>query len=208
MNERQFGLRAESLRPALTSLARRKAGNDAEEVAQDTITAAWEAIDFYNEDTGEAGFALWLKSILQTKLSEWRRSSHRDAPLETVNEVRWAALATMGGAEKLSDTELAHEARWRMRFAILTEPQSRYLSLLLSGKTHAEIARVCAVPRSTVSYHIGQASQRLRQCPCEWFAQADRDWQFFGLSLNNVTIYHRPTTQGSKLSNEKMRRLK
>lgn len=131
----------------LRALLRRLAGDDADDLAQEALVAAWRNIAGWR---GDSGFFTWLARIA------WRRFlSHK--------------RRAKAPAEEAADIPVAPEAdkRSAINQAMGRLPERERMAALLcfaEGYSHAEAARIMEIPLGTLKSLVARARTGLVEC--------------------------------------------
>lgn len=134
---------------ALRRYTRRLAGDDGNDLAQETLLAAWRALGQWR---GKGTLASWLRTIATRKFLDQRRSA--------AGRVRFA---------QLDDGDLAaHEDSTEQRIGLqqalaLLAPRERAAALLVfaEGHSHTEAAEILQLPLGTLKTLIARARAAL-----------------------------------------------
>lgn len=133
--------------PTLRNFARRLAGDEGDDIAQDTLLAAWRALDQWR---GDGSFAGWLRRIAIRRYFDRQR---RAAP-RSFTEFNPAMPAP----------DFAPDRRIAVDRALGTlQPRERAAALLVFGEghTHVEAAAMLGVPLGTLKSIIVRARKVL-----------------------------------------------
>ena len=128
--------------------------DDAEDVAQEALVAAWQALPRFR---AEASFTTWLYRIVTTRALNFVNRTPRPDSVDTAAEV---ADRTPGPAEQ---TELAHTSR-AVANAIAALPPPQRVALVLhqfENLTYAQIADITATTVPAVRSHLHRARRTL-----------------------------------------------
>lgn len=140
------------------SLARRMAGNDAEDAVQEVFLDVWRSAGRFNPDV--AGETTFVAMIARRRLIDRRRRLARRPAPETLVEDPTPARGKAVDAVGLGD-EAAVAAR---AIANLSTDQQRVLGLAIHrGLSHDEIAQATGMPLGTVKTHIRRGLIRVRE---------------------------------------------
>lgn len=228
ISEKEFYARFEAVRNALVSHARRRVGQDDEDVVSRVLLVAhnaWKAGRYTDptENQGPSAFTGWLFRILSDCcVDHLRRQARRDkhetsadhselysSSLNSYSETRWAALASDDDRAALADVELRHEARQRAALADLDDWERLCLLGRIEGKKLREIQAELeargvehGTSKSALSRHIKAAVEKCRRVPTELLSAPDADRYAWRVGTV-ATIYRAPLTTGSALSREK-----
>ncbi len=136
-------------------------GTEAEDVVQETFTAAYRSMRSFQE---KSSVKTWLYAILIRQVALFRRKNKM--PLRFFAEE--SALAGAGGGR--GDDEGGHEeavdARLDVEAAMARLPEDHRAILIMrefDGMSYEEIAEVLGVPRGTVESRIFRARQAMKE---------------------------------------------
>jgi RNA polymerase sigma-70 factor (ECF subfamily) len=135
--------------------------DDAEDVAQEALVAAWQALPRFR---AEANFTTWLYRIVTTRALNFIHRTPRPDPLDTAAEV---ADQSPGPAEQ---TELAYTSR-AVANAIAALPPPQRVALVLhqfENLTYAQIADITATTVPAVRSHLHRARRTLATRLQDW----------------------------------------
>jgi RNA polymerase sigma-70 factor (ECF subfamily) len=140
----------------LGRLARRLAedADDADDLAQETLVAAWSQPTERNEDARRP----WLVAVLRNRLRMLRRSQGRRVAREHAVE------AQSPTREPDAELERLEMLRWVLAELEALAPEDRIIIVrrFFDGEDAAEIGRALAMPAATVRSRIHRSLQRLR----------------------------------------------
>jgi len=134
--------------------------SDAEDLAQEVLTKAWQRLGELQEP---AAFVGWLRVITQNACRDWQRKLARIPPALELGDI-----ADMPASLRWSPPDVAlrqeERRRWRQALQALSEGNRLALALhLCGGYSYEEIASLLEVPVSTVEGRIYRAKQQLRR---------------------------------------------
>lgn len=136
---------------ALRRYLARLAGDEGDDLAQETLLAAWRAIGQWR---GEGRFAGWLRRIATRRFLDRQRKGGSGAPRH------WAGLDAVDATAAPGSPELALEID-----AALGQlaPRERAAALLVfaEGYSHAEAAETLGVPLGTLKSIVARARAAL-----------------------------------------------
>ena len=135
--------------------------DDAEDVAQEALVTAWQALPRFR---AEASFTTWLYRIVTTRALNFVNRTPRPDPVDTAAEV---ADQSPGPAEQ---TELAHTSR-AVANAIAALPPPQRVALVLhqfENLTYAQIAGITATTVPAVRSHLHRARRTLATRLQDW----------------------------------------
>lgn len=129
--------------PRLRRYTRRLAGDDGDDIAQETLLAAWRALSQWR---GEGNFAAWLRTIATRRYLDRRRRSGPGhfAPLDPIDTA----------PEASPDRKIAVDR------ALLALPERERAAALLvfgEGHTHSEAAAILGVPLGTLKSIVARS---------------------------------------------------
>lgn len=142
----------------LWSLARRYAGNDAEDAVQEIFIDLWKSASRYQETV--ASEPAFVAMIARRRLIDRRRRTERQPPIDS--------LDVENGPEPQAD---GISAEWGAEAALaaraigeLQEKERQVLWLSVSeGMSHTEIAEHTRIPLGTVKTYARRSLQRVRE---------------------------------------------
>jgi RNA polymerase sigma-70 factor (ECF subfamily) len=149
--------------PRAYRVALRLLGNphDAEDITQDALIAAWQALPGFR---AEASFATWLYRIVTTRALNTINRARRADPLENDAEV---PDTRCGPADQVVRTQAADAVT--AAIAGLPPPQRAALVLhQFEGLTYAEIAEITASTIPAVRSHLHRARRTLASTLRDW----------------------------------------
>jgi RNA polymerase sigma factor (sigma-70 family) len=134
---------------ALRRYTRRLAGDDGDDIAQDTLLAAWRALSQWR---GEGSFAAWLRTIATRRFLDRHRSAVGRAhfvPIENISE-----RGRDDGPERRVTIDLALAA---------LGPRERAAALIVFGEghSHTEAAAILGLPLGTLKSLVARARAAL-----------------------------------------------
>jgi len=135
--------------PTLRRFTRRLAGDDGDDLAQETFLAAWRALGQWR---GEGTLAAWLRAIATRRFLDQRRT--------LVGQARHAPLAEAGDIPHCDETE----RRVRLDRALARLPNRERAAALLvfgEGHSHSEAATMLGVPLGTLKSLVARARTAL-----------------------------------------------
>ena len=133
----------------LRRFTRRLAGDDGDDLAQDTFLAAWRALGQWR---GEGVFAAWLRTIATRRFLDQRRS--------LAGKAQHAPLSEAAGLEGTDWTE----QRIAVDRAIAALPDRERAAALLvfgEGHSHSEAATMLGLPLGTLKSLVARARTAL-----------------------------------------------
>lgn len=134
---------------ALRRYTRRLAGDEADDIAQDALLAAWRAL---NKWRGEGSFAAWLRTIATRAFLDRHRAASRRGqlvPIDTAEE-----QGSVGAADQRVALDLALAA-------LNAHERAAALIVFGEGHSHVEAAAILGLPLGTVKSHIARARAAL-----------------------------------------------
>lgn len=133
--------------PRLRQYARRLAGDDGDDIAQETLLAAWRALGQWR---GDGSFSGWLRAIATRRYLDRRR---RPGPVQFA-EVGPNAVAPDPGHDRRIAVDRA--------LAVLG-PRERAAALLVFGEghSHVEAAAILGLPLGTLKSIVSRARAAL-----------------------------------------------
>jgi len=159
-----FGILCERHRARIWRIAASVAdGADADDIAQDAVIRAYEALSRYRAD---APFGAWLSRITVNAAHDHRRSAWK-------RRVRSLADVREGAGPSLDAEELAmgrHTQR-QIRRAVADLPERERVPIWLhyfDGFTVAEIARLSGEPEATLRSRVRSGLRRLGKSLSGW----------------------------------------
>ena len=129
----------------------------AEDLTQETFTAAWERLDRFEE---RASLAVWLHSIALNAYRAHLRS-RRPEPEPLDEEALEAPVATPDISERLDAADLLRRAQ----LAVARLPDIYREAIVLryyQGLKHREVAALLGIPIGTVQFRCHVAFEKLR----------------------------------------------
>jgi RNA polymerase sigma-70 factor (ECF subfamily) len=149
--------------PRAYRVALRMLGNhhDAEDITQEALIAAWQALPTFRAD---ATFATWLYRIVTTRSLNRINRTRRTYPLDAVPE----PAAGRGGPPEQIERAAAAGAVAR---AITTLPGPQRAALVLyefEGLSYADIAAVTGTSVPAVRSHLHRARRTLASLLSDW----------------------------------------
>jgi RNA polymerase sigma-70 factor (ECF subfamily) len=149
--------------PRAYRVALRMLGNhhDAEDITQEALIAAWQALPTFRAD---ATFATWLYRIVTTRSLNRIKRTRRTYPLDAVAE----PAAGHGGPPEQVEGGAAAGAVAR---AITTLPGPQRVALVLyefEGLSYADIAAVTGASVAAVRSHLHRARRTLASLLRDW----------------------------------------
>lgn len=153
--DRAYGLALRILRSAA----------EAEDVAQEALVRAWQALPGFR---GESGFSTWLYRIVAhqsfDRLEQLKRRHQRETGVEQVAEL------AAPGAQHVDSSALAR--RLERLMAALSPVQRAALTLYYwEDRSVEEVAEALELPENTVKTHLSRARAELREA----WQRTDRD---------------------------------
>lgn len=132
----------------LRRFTRRLAGDEGDDIAQDTLLAAWRALGQWR---AEGSFAGWLRTIATRRFLDSRRTASRSghAPIEIVTP-----LSCSDDVERRLSLDRALAA---------LGPRERAAALIVFGEghSHGEAAAILGVPLGTLKSLVARARAAL-----------------------------------------------
>jgi RNA polymerase sigma-70 factor (ECF subfamily) len=130
--------------------------HQAEDLTQETFTAAWEKIATFQ---GRSTLATWLHRIAYTKYIDAQRAERRAAGMR-----ERLTMPKASPADPLDTVTADDEAERLYRALDGLDPPERTLLVLhyLQGLSYREMAAVLDEPTGTVKWRTGEALHRLR----------------------------------------------
>ncbi|GAA0706834.1 RNA polymerase sigma factor [Dactylosporangium roseum] len=149
--------------PRAYRVALRLLGNreDAEDVTQDALLAAWQALPTFR---AESSFATWLYRIVTTRALN---KSTRTVRTETINATPEPADPARGPAEQAEQDLIAAA----VTEAIDALPTAQRLALILhqfEGLSYSEIAEITGSTVAAVRSHLHRARRTLATTLQDW----------------------------------------
>ena len=144
---RSFGLALRILRSA----------TDAEDVVQEALVRAWQALPGFR---GEAGFSTWLYRIVARqsfdRLEQLKRRRVREIDLDAIESLP---------ASKSTDSEAAWRSRRIEALVARLSPQQRAVVTLyyFEDRSVEQVAATLSLPENTVKTHLSRARAALRE---------------------------------------------
>lgn len=141
-----FGVLVRAHEARLRSYLRRLAGDEADDLAQEALLAAWRSLGKWR---GEGRFAHWLKAIATRRFLDRCRKAGQE-PIDTAD------------VPELQTEDL--EQRLAINRALSSlPPRERAAALLVfaEGHSHGEAAAAMAVPLGTLKSLVARARARL-----------------------------------------------
>lgn len=135
---------------SLRRYLRRLAGQEADDLAQETMLAAWRALRSWRAEGSMAG---WLRAIATRKFLDRRRK-------ERGREAAWAATEIPGAACSTSSPD----QRLIIDQALASLPPSERAAALLvfaEGQSHGEAAAAMGLPLGTLKSIVARARTKL-----------------------------------------------
>jgi RNA polymerase sigma-70 factor (ECF subfamily) len=136
-----------------------KTHDDAEDVVQETMTAAYRAMKAFQQ---RSSVKTWLFAICYRQAALLRRKNKNPIRMLGEEESVTADPATLGGKGHAASVE----TRMDVQAALAKLPEDQRAILLLrefDGLSYEEIATVLELPRGTVESRIFRARQALRE---------------------------------------------
>lgn len=130
---------------------------EAEDVAQEVLTRAWQNLPALNEP---GLFLPWLKAIAANACNSWHR--RRPWPISPLGDTTQQAALSPSPLEAV----LARERQRELRQALAALPDANRIALLMhtwEGSSYAEIAAFTGVAVTTVEGRIHRARRQLRR---------------------------------------------
>jgi RNA polymerase sigma factor (sigma-70 family) len=149
-----------------TALVICRSREDAEDVAQEALIAAWRRIDTFR---GESQFKTWLLTIawrqaLTRRGSAWRRLLRTARPADDV------AFELPAGGPSAEQVVAGSQLLGEVRHLVAALPPKLRDPLLLSASgecTFEEMSRMLGVPSGTLKWRVMEARRRLKQALAE-----------------------------------------
>ncbi|MCC5790688.1 MAG: RNA polymerase sigma factor [Opitutales bacterium] len=136
----------------------RLAGNqqDAEDLVQEAFVKAARRLPGFR---GEASFKNWLCRIAVNAARDWFRKCQRRPATADAREDQPSSLEQLAAPRRNATHDLLHDSLGQLK-----EKERQALVLTyFEGFNHAEAAEVLRCAESTVSWHIHQAKQKLKE---------------------------------------------
>ena len=130
-------------------MLRRLAGDDADDLAQETFVAAWSNISSWR---GDSGFFSWLARIAWRRFLSSKRGHRAHATLEEAGEMPVAAQADRRSAINQAMARLPERERMTAHLCFA------------EGYSHSEAATIMDVPLGTLKSLAARARSGLVQC--------------------------------------------
>ena len=130
-------------------MLRRLAGDEADDLAQDTFIAAWRAAGSWRQD---GSYRSWLLRIAWRQFLSHRRKQRPAEPLEAAETVGVDA----GAGEKAAIAQAMARLGERERMAALL--------CFAEGYSHNEAAAIMALPLGTLKSLVARARRGLMEC--------------------------------------------
>ena len=130
-------------------MLRRLAGEDADDLAQETFIAAWRNIASWR---GDSGFFEWLARIAWRRFLTHKRRFRADAPLDEAGDI---AVAAEAGHRTAIDQAMRRLTKRERMAALLC---------FAEGYSHGEAAAIMEVPLGTLKSLVSRVRTGLVQC--------------------------------------------
>ncbi|MDP1632058.1 MAG: RNA polymerase sigma factor [Caulobacter sp.] len=148
-----FSRLVERHQQGLRGFLRRTVGSDADDVAQEAMTAAWTGLSRLRDDEG---FRSWLYGVAWRKALSHIRSTTR----ATRRDQDWSETLSAGEGGLSTEDRLA----LRTAMAALPADQRAAVALCLGeGWSHAEAAEALGLPLGTIKSHVARGRDKLLQ---------------------------------------------
>lgn len=188
-------------RPLCRYAAKRVGTQDAEDVVQEALLAAWNARDDRDVVPPAAEFLAWLRRFVDYACADHlrRRFLH---PVETLSETQANAIEQRPAPPPLAELLLGYRQElYRLLQTVpLTQRQHFCLSAWLDGKSQFQIAAILRVDPKTVWEHLDAATRKLsRAMKAEHIAILEVYY-----AEVHRPIYQAPETVGARLAREKL----
>ncbi|CEK19827.1 RNA polymerase sigma factor, sigma-70 family [Chthonomonas calidirosea] len=188
-------------RPLCRYAARRVGTQDAEDVVQEALLAAWNARDDRDVIPPPSEFLAWLRRFVDYACASYlrRRFLH---PVETLTEAQEQTIEQRPAPPPLTELLLRYRQElYRLLQTVpLTQRQHFCLSAWLNGQSQFQIAATLRVDPKTVWEHLDAATRKL--------SRAAKTEQIAILEVYYAEvhrpIYQAPETVGARLAREKL----
>lgn len=133
-------------------------GHLAEDLTQETFTAAWSKIGGYE---GASSLSTWLHAIAYRKFLDWRRRCETGLPVEPdwdVGELRSASCDPLDAVTADEESRRLHEALARLPGVDRDVLVLHYMQ----GLSYREMAHVLGEPDGTVKWRTSRALENLK----------------------------------------------
>jgi RNA polymerase sigma-70 factor (ECF subfamily) len=149
--------------PRAYRVALRMLGNhhDAQDITQDALIAAWQALDQFRAD---ASFATWLYRIITTRCLNKINRSKQTSPLDSVQEIAESRCGPADQAERTAAADAVVKA-------ITQLPGPQRVALVLhefEGLSYADIAEITNSTVPAVRSHLHRARRTLATTLQDW----------------------------------------
>jgi DNA-directed RNA polymerase specialized sigma24 family protein len=193
----------ERLRDDLTrhALTFTQSHDDALDTVQDLYLTARESLTSYSRGNNLPEVRAWLIGICNHLLQT--RTRRYIASQQAISRLLDSLLTHR---YRLTRGELYDAAIWRIRMADLTPQQAACVRLKLDGHSFRTIATYRRLSVATVVEHVNAAVARMQACDAGSLQGADLSE--YAKKGQRITRYWAPTTVGSALSRERLKRLK
>jgi len=134
---------------ALRRYTRRLAGDEGDDIAQDTLLAAWRAL---NQWRGEGSFAAWLRTIATRRFLDRHRTAFGRAhfvPIDTIGEQ---------GCDRGLEQRIALDVALA---ALGVRERAAALIVFGEGHSHVEAAAILGLPLGTLKSLVARARAAL-----------------------------------------------
>ena len=161
-DEEAFAALVRTHQDRLFAVALRLTGepHDAQDVVQDALLKAWQALPSFRQD---ARFSTWVTRIVINRCHNLRRAARPMEPLP--GDVAAPSVAA-------ADTVVLADQRWQAtQAAVLSLPFDQRTALVLhtfAGYTHAETGRILGITESAAKVRVHRARKALMVRMQDW----------------------------------------
>ena len=143
-----FAVLVRAHEPTLRRYTRRLAGDDGDDLTQDTVLAAWRAIGQWR---GEGTLGPWLRTIATRRFLDRRRTAEGKAQRVDLNDIHRATPHCVDQSIGLAQAMAT----------LLPRERAAALLVFAEGHSHSEAANILQIPLGTLKSLIARARAAL-----------------------------------------------